>query len=165
MSASHTPTRARWVLPVFGLALALAVLLGPIAIPHAGAAPPPPATTAPPVGFNRGPASPAITSAAHRPSVNAEALTHTTAAYRPPTIPAAPIRPADDTPFARANAGEDWVDGYYGPNADVEFTVKRGGVQIGGATGKANAGGWMNGVNCGCDMQPGDVVTVNERQL
>ena len=113
MSASHTPTRTRWVLPVFGLALALAVLLGLIAIPHAGAAPLPPVTAAPrpsPV------LSPALTSTAHPPSVNAEALTHTTAAYRPPTIPAAPIRPADDTPFARANAGEDWVDGYYGPN-------------------------------------------------
>ena len=41
MSASHTPVRVRWALPLFGLALALAVLLGLIAIPNAGAAPPP----------------------------------------------------------------------------------------------------------------------------
>ena len=110
MSASHTPTRARWVLPVFGLALALAVLLGLIAIPYASAAPPPPVTAAP-RRRSTAAASPAIPSAAHLPSVNAEALTHTTAAYRPPTIPAAPIRPAADTPFARANAGLDYVDG------------------------------------------------------
>jgi uncharacterized repeat protein (TIGR01451 family) len=161
MSASHTSVRVRWGLPIFGLALVLAALLGPIAIPYAGAAPLPPATAAPPTAFNRGPASPAITSAAHRPSVNAEALTHTTAAYRPLTIPAAPIRPAADTPFARANTGFDSVDGYYGPNADVRFTVTRGAEEIGGNTGKANADGWMNGIGCGCDMQPGDVVTVD----
>ena len=161
MSASHTPVRVRWGLSVFGLTLALAALLGLIAIPYASAAPLPPVTATPPTAFNRGPASPAITSAAHRPSVNAEALTHTTAAYRPPTIPAAPIRPAADTPFARANAGFDSVDGYYGPNALVEYVITSNGSEISRKTGQAKADGWMNGVNCGCDMQPGDVVTVN----
>ena len=161
MSASHTPVRVRWGLPLFGLALALAALIGLIVIPSASAAPLPPATAAPPAEFGRGLAPPALTATAHPASVNAEALTHSTAAYRLPSIPAAPIRPADDTPFARANAGFDSVDGYYGPNAFVEYVITSNGSEISRKTGQAKADGWMNGVNCGCDMQPGDVVTVN----
>ena len=48
MSASHTPVRVRWGLPVVGLALALAVLFGLGAIPQASAAPPPPPESARP---------------------------------------------------------------------------------------------------------------------
>jgi hypothetical protein len=162
MSASHTFVRARWGLPIFGLTLVLAALLGLIAIPYASAAPPSPPNSAQPAAFSGALQAPAFSPPARIPSAAASVSSNRTAStYRPLAIPAAPIRPAADTPFARANAGFDSVDGYYGPNAFVEYVITSNGSEISRKTGQAKVDGWMNGVNCGCDMQPGDVVTVN----
>ena len=55
------------------------------------------------------------------------------------------------------------MDGWFGLNVTVQYTVTRGVDIIGGATGTTKSDGWMDGIGCGsgCDMQPGDLVTVD----
>ncbi len=65
-------------------------------------------------------------------------------------------------PYARANITWDAVDGWFGPNVTVQYTVTDGVGDIkGGATGVARPDGWLDGIGCGCDLAPGDHVTVH----
>ena len=167
MSTHCTPAHVRWARPVFGLALGLATLFGLMAILHASAAPLASVTTAPPAAFNSGPASPAIPPLVRISPDNASPLTRTAVTYSPPSgrspaMEGAPAsRPAADTPYARANIDWDAVDGWFGPGVTVQYTVTRGEDTIGGGAGSTQPNGWMNGIGCGCDMQPGDHVTVD----
>mgnify|MGYP000878695950 CR=1 FL=1 len=64
-------------------------------------------------------------------------------------------------PHARANTNWNNVDGWFGPGVSVQYTVTTaGGSPKGGGAGTANPDGWLNGVGCGCDLQPGDRVHV-----
>ena len=166
MSASRTHAHIGWARSVFGLALGLAALLGLFTILHANAAPPPPVASVQPAAFNGGRPSPAMPSQPHIPSINASPLTRSATNYRPPSAPSTAMQPAPstgaaDTPFARANVDLDYVDGWFGAGATVQYTVSRLGHVIGGGTGTPKDDGWMDGIGCGCDMQPDDLVTVD----
>ncbi len=64
-------------------------------------------------------------------------------------------------PHARANTTWNAVDGWFGENVQVDFEVADSlGNLKGGGSGMTKSDGWMDGVNCGCDMLPGDFVTV-----
>ena len=64
-------------------------------------------------------------------------------------------------PHARANTTWNAVDGWFGPGVTVWYTVTdQLGVFKGGASGTAKPDGWMDGVGCGCDLLPGDRITV-----
>jgi hypothetical protein len=64
-------------------------------------------------------------------------------------------------PYARANTSWNAVDGWFGVDVNVVFTVTDGlGNPKGGGSGTAGSDGWLNGVNCGCDLLVGDLVTV-----
>ena len=172
MSASHPPTHGRWALPVFGLALGLTALLGLIVTLNASAAPPAPRDATRPAALNSAATYPSSQPPARISSANAPAAPARSApSYQPFSgrftaaqhAPAA--GPAADTPFARANIDWDAVDGWFGLNVTVQYTVTRGTNTIGGATGTTKSDGWMDGIGCGsgCDMQPGDHVTVRQQ--
>ena len=85
-------------------------------------------------------------------------------AARPLQFPApAPSRPAApaETPFAQISYTQNSVMGWYGANATVQFTVHDalGGVR-GGGSGTARPDGWLDGVQCNCDIIPYDHVQV-----
>ena len=64
-------------------------------------------------------------------------------------------------PYARANYSWNGVDGWFGPGVSVQFTVTNQLDEFkGSGSGQAKPDGWMDGVNCGCDMLPGDLVEV-----
>ncbi len=64
-------------------------------------------------------------------------------------------------PYARANTTWNAVDGWFGEDVQVDFEVADSlGILKGGGSGMTKSDGWMDGVNCGCDMLPGDYVTV-----
>ena len=177
MSASHTPAPARWVLPVFGLALALTVLLGLIAIPHAGAAPPPPLDNAWPAALTGAPSYASSQPPTHILSANAPvAPARVTPSYQPPSdrftaaqrVPGA--GPAGIALVVRANRTHDWVQGEAPSDTTVHVTVKRGGQVIG--TGQSFTGGgtgwYVNPQRLeggGVDMLTGDVVEVTAGTL
>ena len=59
------------------------------------------------------------------------------------------------------NVSHSAVDGSFGAGATVQFTVTTsGGTPKGGGQGTARPDGWMNGVPCNCNIQPGDHVRV-----
>ena len=65
-------------------------------------------------------------------------------------------------PYARANIDWDAVDGWFGPGVTVQYAVTDGfGNPKGGATGVAKPDGWLDGIGCGCDIAPGDRVTIH----
>ncbi len=78
------------------------------------------------------------------------------------------VEPDDDAvyatfepPHARANVAWDNVDGWFGPDVTVWYTATDAlGVYKGGGSGTARSDGWMDGVGCGCDLVPGDRITV-----
>ena len=66
-----------------------------------------------------------------------------------------------DTPHARVNVAHSAVDGSFGPGATVQFTVTTsGGTPKGGGQGTARPDGWMDGIPCNCNIEPGDHVRV-----
>jgi len=68
---------------------------------------------------------------------------------------------AFQAPYARANIVWDAVDGWFGSGVTVWYTVTNEfGVVKGGASGTAKPDGWMDGIGCGCDLVPGDRITV-----
>ena len=66
-----------------------------------------------------------------------------------------------EAPHARANIVWNAVDGWFGPGVTVWYTVtdELGGFK-GDGTGTTKPDGWMDGVGCGCDLVPGDRITV-----
>jgi uncharacterized repeat protein (TIGR01451 family) len=172
MSASHTPVRARWVLPVFGLTLALAALLGLIAIPYASAAPPPPAESVRPATLSGAPSYASSQPPTRILSANAPvAPARVVPSYQPPSDRfiaaqrAAGARPADTTLTVRANRSHDWVQGEAPSGITVFVKVKRNGQEIGAGQSSTGGGTWWNvnpqrpeGGNV--DMLTGDVVEV-----
>ena len=138
MSVSHTSVRVRWGLPIFGLTLVLAALVGLIAIPHAGAAPPPPLDNARPAALNGAPSYVSSQPTTGILSANAPvAPARVMPSYPPPSdrffaAQRAPgAGPADTTLLVRANRTHDWVQGEAPPTTDVFVTVTRGGVPSG----------------------------------
>ncbi len=88
MSASHIPVRVRWILPVFGLALALAALVSLIVILNASAAPPAPLEVAHAAALKDAASPPSLQPPARIPSASPFAPPARTAPmsmYRPPS--------------------------------------------------------------------------------
>jgi uncharacterized repeat protein (TIGR01451 family) len=172
MSASHTPVRVRWGLPVFGFSLVLAALLGLIAIPSAGAAPPPPPQSVRTAVISGAPSYASSQPTTRISSVHApDAPARVTPSYPPPsdhffaTQRVVGAGPADTTLMIRANRTHDWVQGEAPSDTTVYVTVKRDGQVI--ATGESATGGGTGwNVNPqrpeggGVDMLTGDVVEV-----